>query len=214
MKTFLKYFLWVLACIAIAGCASTKEEKKKTDHKVLVAPIRKPEKIYIREFDADFSKIGSNVSDEELKTFKKTVSDMTSFAIMEGLFKKLMSAQRLGPNDPAPTGNYWIIKGRLTNITQDNRSLRAFMNWGSGGKPTEAVVWIYNSNKSNVLPFAEFPTSNSPAAGISSTGMIPVMTEDADRLGDIISDRLTRAINKLPEAQKSAPASAKAAGKK
>jgi hypothetical protein len=146
MKRMLPFVLLVFICISPRAFAQTAPPTPGTAEPKRV--FTKDMTVYVRDFDLDAQNVqvdkgpGGQIrpglierpskrekSDPEAQA--KKLVDTMSKSLVDDLHKAGYKAQRLGPNDPAPSSGA-LVSGVFTEVDEGNRMHRALIGFGSG----------------------------------------------------------------------------------
>jgi len=164
-------FLCCAASLLIfAGCASVSVRDESRGG---VQPVRKPEKIYVEEFETkggEFKIAGDEAKDPE--AFKKKTASMLNAYIVRTVSAHVAPAIA-SPGRPGASG--WLVKGQFIKVHTGSRVLRAGVGLGAGGTKMETRVEVYDLSRHSDKPFMTFQTtggSNAMPGLLTSTGPV------------------------------------------
>lgn len=198
----MKIAAFVLPCLAIlfSSCASVSV---RTENRTGKQPVRKPEKIYVANFDTTHGTF--KIAGAESKTpdaFKKKISDLLATYLAKGLSDHVAPAERTNTVSGVPKGG-WLVTGEFIRVNTGSRVLRSGVGLGAGGTKMETRVTVYDLSTGS-KPFLSFETtggSNAMPGLLSSTGPVSAafsmvtqgmmgVTDDAARTSRMITGEL------------------------
>jgi len=161
----MKLTLWLVSlatiCFASRGFSQSATAPATGTQTDAPAPVfTKDMTVYVRDFelDAENVKVDSGVvgrvrpglierpskrEEHDPEAQAKKLVDTMSKDLISDLQKAGYKAQRLGPDDPAPTTGA-LVSGVFTEVDEGNRMHRALIGFGSGSAKMELYVTLSN----------------------------------------------------------------------
>jgi hypothetical protein len=158
MKRMLPFALLVFVCVSPQAFAQTAPATPGAAAPTHV--FTKDMTVYVRDFDLDAENVQvdkgagggirpglierpSKREQTDPQAQAKKLVDTMSKSLVDDLHKAGYKAQRLGPNDPAPSSGA-LVTGVFTEVDEGNRMHRALIGFGSGGVKMDLYVTMSN----------------------------------------------------------------------
>jgi hypothetical protein len=196
----LRIGLVLLAVALLSSCASVSVKDVNSASR---RPTRKPDKIYIAQFDTTrgtFKIVGAESKDPE--AFKQKIAGLLAKYVEKDVNLHVAPAQLTTKPHSLPRSG-WLVTGEFLRINTGSRALRAIVGLGAGGSKMETRVSVIDLSGSG-QPFLTFDTtggsnampglmeSSSPwgaALSMTSQAMMGV-TDDTARTSRMITGEL------------------------
>jgi hypothetical protein len=196
----LRFGLAIVVLALFSSCASVSV---KGVNRTTRRPTRKPDKIYVAEFDTShgaYKIAGAESKDPE--TFKRKIAGLLAGYIVKDANIHVAPTQ-LAANPRTLPRSGWLVSGEFVRVNTGSRFLRAVVGLGSGGSKMETRVSVTDLSGPG-KPFLTFETtggsnampglmeSSSPwGAALSMTAQSMMgVTDDAARTSRMITGEL------------------------
>jgi hypothetical protein len=213
-----------LALALLSSCASVSVRSVNHAHQ---RPTRKPDKIYIAQFDTTrgtFRIVGAEAKDPE--AFKQKIAGLVAKYVAKDVNLHVAPAQVTTTPHSLPRSG-WLVTGEFLRVHTGSRVLRAVVGLGAGGTKMETRVSVIDLSGAGHQPFLTFETtggsnampgmmeSSSPwGAALSMTAQSMMgVTDDAARTSRMITGELNTYMIQRGWLSKSNVYEAKAPGK-
>ncbi len=184
--------LWVGVFVVLAGCASSGGGNKPEPPppQVAVGSIR-PDAIYVYDFHMDLSTVKMEGKRGQLVQFREQLRSAVTRRLVELLNREVLPAYPYGKDLPLPSGNFWLIDGRLLKVDETNQALSLSLGNGQGQHTSEAYVEFAALNKSNPERLMIFDTSGQPYTyKLEAENPNTALDKDAARIARLATDYL------------------------
>jgi hypothetical protein len=161
----------VTAAAFLSSCASVSVTRTERTHPE--APLRVPEKIFVKPFEIFEPNFRVDRGGEDLEAFKHDAKERVSRTLVRRLKAHVAPAEAVAANAPLPKGNYWLITGRINRMHQGSRALRSVFGFGMGGTKMETTAVIHDLSVKPPRPFLVVETtggSNAAPGAIGAAG--------------------------------------------
>lgn len=145
--------LFAISMFLLTGCASVSV----VDHSVRTsgAALKKPQRIYVQQFDITKGTWNVDKAGTELEEFKKTAAQELQRMMMERF-------PEIAPTEAAPAQlpqSGLLVAGEFVRVNQGSRALRMGVGFGAGGTKVETMVRLYDLSVSKTKPVMKFATT-------------------------------------------------------
>ena len=166
--------LTVVPLLALmAGC---KTAEVTSEHNYTTGPVRKPEMIYISNFELEASQVKykEGVIEEvtgrsgpvlrrlaganDPKKRAQEVIDLMANSLVKDLKKAGFSAVRIRPDSPFPSQG-WLLRGIFTDVNEGNRFQRSMIGFGEGATDVQLVAVMSDLAKGPPTPLYDVATA-------------------------------------------------------
>ncbi|MDD5260402.1 MAG: DUF4410 domain-containing protein [Methylacidiphilales bacterium] len=185
--------LWAGVLVVLAGCASTGVGNKPQPPPPTVAAANiRPDAIYVYDFHMDLSTVKMEGKRGQLVQFREQLRTAVTRRLVELLNREVLPAYPYGKDLPLPTGNFWLIDGRLFKVDETNQALSLSLGNGPGQHTSEAYVeFAALNNKTNPERLMIFDTSGQPYAfKLEAENPNAALDKDAARIARLVTDFL------------------------
>ena len=172
-----------LLCLSLCSCASVSV--KKTERLSERAPVRVPDKIFVRPFSYYEPALRVDRSGESLEWLKNEVREKFTRHLVRRLKRHIAPTVAVAATAPLPRGNYWLVEGRFDRVNQGSRMLRSVVGFGFGGTKLETSVVISDLSGKKPRPFLLIETTGGSNASPGAIGTVGYFVSGVTALGSV-----------------------------
>jgi hypothetical protein len=169
-------------------------------------PTHMPGGIFVRPFEFEEGTVRVDREGQKLDEFEKALQDKLTAELVARFRKFLAPADGLPAEAAVPSGDYWVVTGKITRINQGSRALRGAIGFGAGGTKLDVSATVSDHATGEAAPFVLIQTTGGSNAmpgaimGIiawpmilnGGSGLIAGVTADARRTSQEISAALAQ----------------------
>jgi hypothetical protein len=181
--SILRLSIFAAAAALLTSCASVSVNRTETISKS--APRKVPEKIFVKPFTFNETRLRVDRSGPALEQFKFEATERLTRTLVRRLTKHVAPAEAVAKNAPLPRGNYWLVTGRIERIYQGSRLARAVVGFGLGGTKFETVSVIYDLSVKPPRPFLLIETTGGSNAAPGAIGTVGFFVSGVTSLASI-----------------------------
>jgi hypothetical protein len=176
-------FRLFVSLLALSLCSCASVSVRKTERLTEKAPVRVPEKIFVRPFEFYEPALRVDRSGEGLEWLKNDLREKFTRHLVRRLKRHIAPAAAVAATAPLPTGNYWLIEGRFDRVNQGSRMLRSVVGFGFGGTKLETSIVVSDLSGKKPRPFLLIQTTGGSNASPGAIGTVGYFASGVTALG-------------------------------